>query len=380
MKHLIIAFAFILVFQCINASVPAPDTAGVQQLSTGQFTFIEGPAWDGEQYLYFTDIPENKIHKYSVEGGFELFLDNTSGANGLWYSGDSIIACQGGANSVVALDTNGTITSVLASDYQGTPFNSPNDLVMDQHGGIYFTDPVFGGTTNMVESVYYIADDGTVTRLIDELVKPNGVIISNDGQTLWVVDTYDQYVFSWHIDAPGTISQKDTFALLQLASGNTDNHSGADGLAVDKLGNLYVTTEIGVQVFHSTGDSLFTIQVPEKPTNCTFGGDSLDILYITARTNLYSIEIDFPEQAPVQGYVPGSNKNDISLNYEKTGVRLNKLPENTKIDVYDMTGKRVSSNKVKSSTHFIQKGGKPSGLYIVKIISTDQQQIVKIVL
>ncbi len=380
MKHYIITLAFITVAHLLYATAPEPDPAGVQQLSSGQFEFIEGPAWDGHQYVYFTDIPENKIHKYSVSGGFELFLDNSSGANGLWYSGDSIIVCQQGAGRVAAFDTNASLLSILADDYLGTAFNSPNDLVMDQHDGVYFTDPVFGTTLKMVESVYYIADDGTVTRLIEELEKPNGVIISKEGHTLWVVDTYDRYVFSWNIDAPGSISQKDTFAILELASGNTDNHSGADGMAVDKLGNLYVTTEIGVQVFDTAGDTLFTIDVPEKPTNCTFGGDSLDILYITAKTNLYSIEINFPEESQVQGGKAAFKKQEVDVYYQKAGVRLNKLPGNTTIDVYDITGKCITSSKTTSSSHVIQKGDKPSGMYIVKIISADQQQTVKMIL
>src|SRR5262249_4237775 len=151
-----------------------PEAAQVQ---TG-FVFTEGPTADAEGNVYFTDVRANKILKLDTKGNLSTFLEETQGANGLGFdSKGRLIAAQGLAAWIIAIDVSSKQITVLADKYDGKPFARPNDLVVDRQGGLYFTDPD-------PKSVYYVAPDGRVTRLIDDLARPNGVILSPDEKML----------------------------------------------------------------------------------------------------------------------------------------------------------------------------------------------------
>jgi len=272
------------------------ERAEIEKLGVGmEFTFLEGPAWDGKGNLFFTDIPNNRIYRYSSDGAIKVFRDNTNAANGLMFDHRGrLIACEGGTGRVTAMAPDGEVVEVLASQYEGKPFNSPNDLVIDKQGGMYFTDPSFGSEENMPQdkqAVYYRTPDGTIRRVIDNMTKPNGIILSPDGSLLYVVDTFDKYVKAYKVTANGTPTDEHIFAVLQLHPEAKSEKSGADGLAMDVQGNLYVTTQLGVQVIDPDGRHLGIIQVPEVPANCTIGGADGKTLFITARKGLYAIKL-----------------------------------------------------------------------------------------
>jgi len=264
-----------------RSSVIAPG-AKVEKLCGG-FKFTEGPAADTDGNIYFTDIPNNRIHKWSLEGKLSTFREESRGANGLFFDQKgNLLACEGGGRQLVSIDPKGKVT-VLIDKYNGKPFNSLNDLWVDPKGGIYFTDPRYGRRDNMQqdgEHVYYLAPDRKkIIRVIDDMVRPNGIIGTPDGKVLYVTDHGGGKTFAYTINKDGTLSNKKLFA-----------PEGSDGMTIDNKGNVYLTTSV-VAVYNKKGEKIEEIPVPERPANVTFGGRDKKTLFITARTSLYAIRM-----------------------------------------------------------------------------------------
>lgn len=254
--------------------------AAVEKLAGG-FGFTEGPAADAEGNIYFTDIPNNRIHKWSVDGKLSTFLENSGGANGLFSDkGGNLIACQGATGKVVSIAPAKTVM-VLAAEYDGKPFNSPNDLWIDAKGGIYFSDPRYGNRDNLPqdgEHVYYITPDHeTVIRVINDMVRPNGLIGTPDGKRLYVADAGANRTYTYTLNPDGTLTDKKLFV-----------EQGSDGMTLDETGNLYLTSR-AVVVYNPAGKRIRTIEVPERSSNVCFGGKDKKALFITARTSFYKV-------------------------------------------------------------------------------------------
>jgi gluconolactonase len=182
----------------------------------------------------------------------------------------------------------------LAKTYKGVRFNAPNDLVIDNTGGIYFTDPRYRAPEPWpqgTEAVYYRAADGKVTRLIDDRTAPNGVILSPDEKTLYVIPSMEKQMWAYPVLSPGKIGQGTVFCEVTQPDG-AKTPAGGDGLTIDTQGNLYITTALGLQVFDPSGKQLGIIAIPEHPANVTFGGKDNKTLFVTARKSLYSVETE----------------------------------------------------------------------------------------
>ncbi len=262
-----------------NNSVTAPGAA-VKKLAGG-FQFTEGPAADSKGNIFFTDIPNNRIHKFSTDGKLSTFLENSGGANGLFFDRrGNLIACAGGARRLVSIDPDGNIT-ILADKYKGKKLNSPNDLWITKTGGIYFSDPRYGSRDNLEqpgEHVYYLSPDRkTLKRVIDDMTRPNGLIGTPDGKTLYVADAGANQTFAYKINPDGSLTNKKLFA-----------PQGSDGMTIDTDGNIYLTRQ-EVTVYDKSGRKIQTIDIPERPSNLCFGSKDKKTLFITARTSLYSV-------------------------------------------------------------------------------------------
>jgi gluconolactonase len=257
------------------------------------FKFTEGPAADREGNVYFSDIPNERIHKLTPKGELSVFVEKSNRANGLMVNAKGeIVACEM-AGQIVARSADGKERRVLADKYDGKPFNAPNDLVIDKHGGVYFTDPTFGAPKPLPQGkagVYYVAPDGKVTRLLDDLPNPNGVILSTDEKTLYVIPTGQAEMMQYPVQSPGEIGKGTVFCTLKQKEGKTN--SGGDGLTIDTKGNLYITSGLGLQVFTPEGKMLGIIAFPEQPANATFGGPDMRTLYVTARTSVYTVPME----------------------------------------------------------------------------------------
>lgn len=267
-------------------------TGPIVKLHTG-FKFTEGPAADRDGNVYFSDIPNERIHKIDADGKLSILREKSNRANGLMLNAKGeIVACEM-AGRIVALSADGKSRRVVADTYEGKRFNAPNDLVIDKQDGIYFTDPAFGAPMPLPQgktAVYYIAADGKVSRLIENLPNPNGVILSPDEKTLYVIPTGQAEMMSYSVESPGKLGKGRVFCKLKQQ--REGGKSGGDGLTVDSKGNLYITSGLGLQVFDPEGKLLGILKLPEQPANVTFGGKELKTLYVTARTSLYTVPME----------------------------------------------------------------------------------------
>jgi sugar lactone lactonase YvrE len=274
---------------------PVPENAKVE-LVQGGFKFTEGPALARDGLIFFTDIPNNRIHIYDpASGQITVHRENTGGANGLMFTPTgALLACEGG-NRLVTRQVGTGEPAPIAKEYNGTTFNAPNDLDLDGKGGIYFTDPNYRkeAPTQDKEAVYYIAtgkgnaQGAKITRVVDDCVKPNGVIVSLDKKTLYVCDNGANKVRSYGIDPKtGACSNGRDFARMEEGQAR-----GGDGMTIDERGNLYVTAQNFIWVFSPEGKTLAKIEVPEGPANCVFGAKGTQTLYITARTGFYKVKL-----------------------------------------------------------------------------------------
>ncbi|MFC1608220.1 SMP-30/gluconolactonase/LRE family protein [Candidatus Latescibacterota bacterium] len=261
-----------------NHGVTAPG-ATVEKLAGG-YTWAEGPVLDIRGNLFFTDNRENLLHKLSPEGTASVFLKDAKRANGLYRSKDgALLACTGAPKQLVSIDPETGVITTLADSFNGKPLNSPNDLWLDPGGGIYFTDPYWGKEKGR-DKIMYLSPDGTTLIIAaNDMVKPNGIIGTPDGKTVYVSDWNEKKTYTYTVKADGTLSGKRLFA-----------PEGDDGLALDTRGNVYLSGK-AVTVYRSTGEKIDTIEVPEIAANMCFGGKGNKTLYITARTSVYSIKM-----------------------------------------------------------------------------------------
>ena len=262
----------------------------------GDLGFTEGPVADREGNIFFTDIANNRIHLWHLSGTLSTFRENTGGSNGLIFDKNgNLLACEGTNRRVVAIDPQGKVT-VLAEKYDNKRLNSPNDMWIDPKGGIYFTDPRYGDRSDLEqdgEHVYYLTPDGkSLIRVVDDLVRPNGLIGTPNGKLLYIGDHGNTWAkeknlpgnktYVYKINPDGSLSDKKLFAPV-----------GSDGMTIDSQHNIYLTyqPDSAVMVYNSEGKKIDTIKIPEVPTNVGFGGEDKRTLYITAIHSLYSVRM-----------------------------------------------------------------------------------------
>lgn len=288
--------------------------------------FTEGPAYrDG--HLYFTDTSNSRILRVRVDRQaalplpLEIFREPTGRANGLEFdAAGRLLACEGsgtgGGRRVTRTESSGALT-VLAEKYEGKRLNSPNDLTVDAKGRIFFTDPRYGNRDGLEldkESVYRIDPSGKLVRVIADVERPNGIAVSPDQKTLYVVDNNPNQggarkVYAYALRPDGSVGARRL--LHDFGTGR-----GGDGMCLDRDGNAYVaaglnsgftpeqdsSVKAGLYIFSSEGKSLGFIPVPEDSvTNCTFGGPDLMTLYITAGTGLWRIGLNARGLTPLSG-------------------------------------------------------------------------------
>jgi len=226
-------------------------------------------------------------------GKTKVFREGSGRANGLWWTpSDALLACEGGNRRLTRTDAEGNVV-VLVDQFEGKKLNSPNDLVQDGYGGIYFTDPRYGKRDDMemdIEGVYYFSRGKKLTRIIDDAGKPNGILLSNDRKILYVADTVKKKIFAYDVIGEGKIQNKRVFAEI-----------GSDGLTIDERGNLYATWRGQIWIFSPDGRELARIDCPEGPANCTLGGPGGNTLYITARKGFYSMDLNVKAPPPFDG-------------------------------------------------------------------------------
>jgi gluconolactonase len=271
---------------------------------SGTYQFTEGPARRTDGSVYFSDINAGKIYKWTPDGSVNIFVEGLNSPNGLAFDNTgSLIVCEGGNGRLISITLQGVVT-VIADQYNGVRFNEPNDLWIDPKGGIYFTDPAFNSAVvQQGEDVYYVTPDhGQVIRVVDDLVKPNGLEGTQDGKKLYIADWGADRTYVYDINPDSSLSNQQ----LVVAS-------GSDGLTLDAAGNLYLTTPDQVSIYDASGKLLRVIPTPEDPTNLTFAGMDGSILFITARTAVYTAQFSSIAASATDNLSQSTNSSGFTL-------------------------------------------------------------------
>ena len=277
----------------VVSEIPGVVAEGTRvELVQEDFVFTEGPVGTPDGGLYFSDVRANRIYRLEPSGEIRVFLENTQAANGLALDESGrLLAAEGDGKRIVRINSAGEVKPAASETEQGEPFLSPNDLIADLRGGVYFTDPgprpiVPGGKAY----VYYLPPNTSRAVLVDDAIaRPNGITLSGDGKTLFVADTIGDTVYAYSVQPDGSVKDKRPFASLRDIP--EDSESGADGMVVDHMDRLYVATvTTGIQVFDKTGHYLGSIRVPRRSTNVAFSGPGKSTLYITAFEGLYRLQ------------------------------------------------------------------------------------------
>jgi gluconolactonase len=301
-----------------------PEEAKVELVVDGAtqgpgLTFAEGPKWlNGKLYfssMHFEsnwtgDPKKSAIVEMEPDGSYRYISQGQMQANGLFpLPSGNLAVCDMFGHRIVEMTTQGKVVRTMAATYDGKPLDGPNDLVMDKRGGLYFTDPQFTPDARKSQpgrAVYYLTGEAKVIRVIEPNVfaMPNGVLLSPDGKTLYVNNTYDSetfwnvdtdkdnFVWAYDVNEDGTLRNGRRFAELYLTPDVLErkgHSSGADGMAIDSLGNIYVATYAGLQIFNGRGEFVGLINLPVYPVSCCFGGEDMKTLYMMGYNKVFRI-------------------------------------------------------------------------------------------
>ena len=280
--------------------------------------FLEGPAVDAQGSVFFSDIAGNRILKMDAQGAVTTFRADSGRTNGNCFDARGrLISCEGGEQGpgrrrIVRTDMKTGEVTVLTDKYDGKRYNSPNDCCVDARGRVWFTDPRYGADRSDlemdVEAVYRIDGEGKAARVLTqkEINRPNGIAVSPDDKTLYVIDSHpkvggNRKVWAFDLAADGSLSKQRV--VYDFGKGR-----GGDGMRVDLKGNLWVAAGInkprgnegetldvpaGVYVISPEGKLLGRIPVPEDlVTNLAFGGPERKTLYVTAGKTLYQFPVN----------------------------------------------------------------------------------------
>lgn len=283
----VLLVAGVAAMQVLFAESLIEPGAKVEKLA-GDFKFTEGPTCDSAGNVFFTDQPNNRILKWSVDGKLTTFMQPAGRANGMCFDPvGNLIACADEKTELWSIAPDMKVT-VLVREYQGKALNGPNDVWVRPDGGLYFTDPFYkrpwwqhDKMPQDGQHVYFLsADRSKFIRVVDSLKQPNGIIGTPDGKTLYVADIGAGKTYKFDIQPDGTLANKTLFCEL-----------GSDGMTIDADGNLYLTGR-GVIVFNKEGVKIEQIDVPERWTaNVCFGGRDKRTLFITASEGLYAVKL-----------------------------------------------------------------------------------------
>jgi sugar lactone lactonase YvrE len=244
--------------------------------------------------LFFSDIPANTIYKWQPKQKIKVFRQPSGNTNGNTLDRlGRLISAEQSNRRISRTEKDGTVVT-LASHYQGKRLNSPNDAIVKSNGDIYFTDPPYGIKTEQEElgfnGVYRLTPDKTLTLLIKDFVRPNGIAFSVNETKLYVNDSDKSHIRVFDIQPDGTLVNGKLFATLK----SSDKEGTADGIKIDIKGNVYSAGPGGIWIFAENGQQLGIIEIPEVPSNLTWGDRDYQTLYVTARSSLYRIRLKIP--------------------------------------------------------------------------------------
>jgi gluconolactonase len=277
------------------------EDAELERLGTG-FTFTEGPLWNPDGFLLFSDMPGDVRRRWDAQSGVTEVANPSNKGNGMTFDLDGrLIVCEHVTSSVVRMDPDGTGSGreVIASHYGDRELNAPNDVVVKSDGAIYFSDPTYGRMPGFgiereqdldFQGVYRVAPGGGDTQLLaDDFGQPNGLCYTTDESLLYVNDTDKAHIRVFDVQDDGTIANSRVLA-DGIGTASLEIGDLVDGMKLDERGNIWVTGPGGVCVFDAQGEHIGTVQVPEPVGNVNWGGPDWNWLFIPATSSVYRIE------------------------------------------------------------------------------------------
>ncbi|MGF7141480.1 SMP-30/gluconolactonase/LRE family protein [Roseimarinus sediminis] len=267
------------------------------EIATGM-QFTEGPTWHPDGYVVFSDVSGNVIYKWSETGGLDTLVYPAENSNGIACAKtNDFVVCRHTAHDIARMDEQGNLTSIVSA-YLGNRLNSPNDATLSYTGSIYFTDPGYGVSPDKKElsfqGLYCIPYNSKTPVLLDStLISPNGLTFVSDWRTLYVNESSTNTVYSYFLRDETVIKDfsQDKKVFVKL-----DDAGEIDGLTADVYGNLFVAFgDGGIRVFDKEANQIGSVNFPKKVKvrNLCFGGKYQNLLFVTAGTSLYKIEIRY---------------------------------------------------------------------------------------
>jgi gluconolactonase len=277
------------------------EDAELERLGTG-FTFTEGPLWNPDGFLLFSDMPGDVRRRWDAENGVTEVANPSNKGNGMTFDLDGrLVVCEHVTSSVARMDPDGTGSGreVIASHYGDRELNAPNDVVVKSDGAIYFSDPTYGRMPGFgierdqdldFQGVYRVPPGGGDTQLLaDDFGQPNGLCFSADESLLYVNDTEKAHIRVFDVQDDGTIANSRVLA-DGIGTASLEIGDLVDGMKLDERGNIWVTGPGGVLAFNAEGEHIGTVEVPEPVGNLNWGGPDWNWLFIPATSSLYRIE------------------------------------------------------------------------------------------
>lgn len=295
--------------QAVTPAIAGVVAAGTPiRLVKEGFNGSEGPLPQADGSLLFTENTAGRIIHVAADGSTKVWIENSGSANALAVTpkGEIVATITAASKPGISVVKPGAENRMLVSEYEGVGFNRPNDLVTGKRGQIYFSDPLTPGAAGAAtkkSAVYLLGADGKLAQIANDIERPNGVALSPDERTLYVANTAGEWVTAFKLDKAGKVTGRSPFAKLVMpppappaapaagqAAAPAAASSGADGVAVDRAGRLYVATAVGVQVFSDRGAALGIIALPRQPQNLAFAGKDRATLYVVGRGAVYSVD------------------------------------------------------------------------------------------
>jgi len=291
-RSILVAGLMLAMFIVLACEKEVEFSLGEPEVVTSGFRFTEGPIWQPEGFLLFSDIPASIIYKWTPgDPESEVFIEPSGNSNGIKVMPDGtlIVAQHAGRVSIVTEDRE---LETVADQYDGKRLNSPNDIAVRSDGLVYFTDPDFGVSDENKEldfqGVYRINHDGSLTVVFDEFALPNGIVFSPDENYLYVNDSATGDIRRFEVMDNGDLGDSILFANI----GEMGQLGGADGMVVDGYGRLYTTGPNGFIVFDSAGEQVAQIRFEQQITNLAWGGEDGNDLFITSRGDVYRLRVN----------------------------------------------------------------------------------------
>lgn len=323
-QRIILSLSASLLLALSAAAASLIEPGAKLELISSDFVLADGPCWSGSS-LYVPDVKGEKLYQYNPKTGeLAVVLPEAGRISASFFNNGRLYLSENSQSRISWLNSKKQIEAIAGQDPNAKKPARPNDLVVDDRGGIYYTLTSLG-------QVVYIDPKGQQNVSVENLSSPNGLILSPDQKTLYVSETGAKRIWAYQLDSPGQTSPGTHFASM-----DSGPDKGADGMCIDRAGNVYCAGPKHIWIWSPSGQLLEKIETPERPINCAFGDSDQRSLYITGFGGLYRIRMNaygVPQHPPFEAkhlkksstrpstVIPDSLDSYLNVQYGQDGDR-----------------------------------------------------------